>query len=252
MMSRPSLPDPDTSPNHDKDYFATQIRRNLAQVKALRHSAKSTPADAADRQRIRIWQSDRWSRTFADFLADPRYAPAGQFFFTHLYGPKDFDEHAPAVDRVMPTMIAVLPASGLETAAMAVELDMVAETLDAAMVRTLRKIGSPAAIDDAVYAEAYRRCGLRPLRRRQIELTVELGESLNTLTRKPFVATALTLMRGPARLAGLYGLHEFLESGFTSFRHANGVGHFLETFETRETRIMERLFAGKSVSFDPE
>lgn len=251
-MNHSHIPEANAGQAAEKQYFANLIRHNLAQVKALRQSAKASPIDAADRQRLREWQSARWHRTFADLIASERYAPAGEFFFSHLYGPKDFDEHEPSVGRVLPTMIAVLPASGLETAAKAIELDTVAETLDAAMVRALRENGGIAAIDEVHYADAFRRCGLRPLRERQIELTVEIGEALERLTRKPFLTTALRIMRGPAKLAGLHGLHEFLESGFLAFRHARGVATFLERFATREKEILERLFANEENPFGAE
>lgn len=248
-MNRAHIHDAESEPETDKHYFADLIRRNLAAVKALRQRTKATPIDAADRQQVRDWQSARWRLTFADLIASERYAPAAEFFFSHLYGPTDFDDHEPAVERVMPTMIAILPASGLETAALAIELDLVSETLDAAMVEALRNNDGLGAIDDIHYADAYRRCGLRPLRERQIELTTEIGEALDHLTRKPFLATALRLMRGPAKLAGLHGLHEFLESGFLAFRHAGGVQSFLDCFATRETEIMERIFAGSPDPF---
>jgi hypothetical protein len=56
--------------------------------------------------------------------------------------------------------------------------------------------------------------------------------------------TTLKLMRGPARLAGLSGLQQFLEQGFMHCKEMRGVDEFLGTIVRRETRAMERLFAG--------
>jgi hypothetical protein len=54
----------------------------------------------------------------------------------------------------------------------------------------------------------------------------------------------LALAAKPARVAGFGELQEFLERGFDAFRHMGGAAEFLQTVETREKAILERLFAG--------
>jgi hypothetical protein len=54
----------------------------------------------------------------------------------------------------------------------------------------------------------------------------------------------MELMRGPAHLAGLAELYDFLERGLRAFRQMDGAERFLETVRGRESAILERLFAG--------
>jgi hypothetical protein len=128
-----------------------------------------------------------------------------------------------------------------------VELDCLSEALDADMIAALRVCSARDAaltIDAKRYAEAYRGCANQPARERQIRLVREIGEALDALAQKPLVVKAVEMMRGPAQLAGLGELHEFLERGFFAFRDMHGAAEFLDTIERRERRILERLFAG--------
>jgi len=49
-------------------------------------------------------------------------------------------------------------------------------------------------------------------------------------------------MGGPARLAGLSGLQDFLEGGYAAFRAMEGAGEFLATFERREAGLLDRIY----------
>jgi hypothetical protein len=61
------------------------------------------------------------------------------------------------------------------------------------------------------------------------------------------------MMRGPAKLAGLSALQEFLERGFAAFGRMGGAGEFLSTIEARETRIHEAILARVPQPFpDPD
>ena len=124
------------------------------------------------------------------------------------------------------------------------------EDLDAAMVGALRQRGRMADIDDAAYSAAYRAICRRPERQRQIILIRETGEALEKLARKPLLTTVLKLMRGPAHLAGLGDLHEFLESGFDAFRKMGDASEFLDRIEAKEQRLLRNLFSSVAQPFD--
>ena len=63
---------------------------------------------------------------------------------------------------------------------------------------------------------------------------------------------ALTMMRGPARVAGLGDLQAFLERGFSAFRRMDGAATFLATIHQRETALLDAIMAGASAPFtDP-
>jgi hypothetical protein len=234
---------------------AQRLRDGVARVRALRDDARADPVLAQDRLLVRAWQADRLARTYPDLLASPRYGPAAEFFLSDLYGPKDFSARDEAVGRIIPTMSRMLPASALETIALAVELDALSEALDQRLAAALRRSQPGAhalAITEAAYAAAYRAAGSAAERERQIWLVGRIGAALDQLARKPLIAGALRLMDGPAHAAGLGALHEFLARGFAAFRGMRGADEFLATIAARESRINIRLFADDPGAFEPE
>lgn len=186
---------------------------------------------------LKAWQAARLSHTYTDLLASPRYRTAAQFFLEELYGARDFSQRDADVGRILPKMTRLLPEAALAMIAGAVELDELSETLDT---------GTAAAhgagpISGLSYAAAYRAASTREARTRQIVLMEQIGRALDTLTRVPMLLTTLKLMRGPARLAGLAGLQQFLEKGFMTCKQMRGADQFLGIIARRETALMERL-----------
>ena len=236
--------------SEEKAHWADELRRHLGRAKALRAVANADPRMSADRLRLRGWQADRLAATYRDLLDSERYRAAARFFLTDLYGPKDFSERDHEVERILPTLSATLPASGIRTIALAIEVDALSEELDAAMVAELRRARAMAKISGKAYAEAYRRCGHRAQRELQLKLIGEVGEALAALTRKPLVRAALRVMRMPAKLAGLIELHTFLEHGYNAFHRMGDPSEFLDTITTRETVILRQLYDGAARPFD--
>ena len=218
------------------------LERHLAQLKALRGDPGTAPARLAE---LKAWQSARLARSYADMAAVPRYRAATTFFLRDLYGAKDFSGRDQAMLRIVPVMSKLLPASAVETAALAIELEALSEDLDQRLAAAL----PPGEIDEAGYAQAYRASSTRAERERQIELTRAVGARLDALVEKPLVFRTLTLMRRPARLAGLQDLQDFLERGFTAFREMHGAGDFLDLIRDRETGYLNRLFSGAARPF---
>jgi hypothetical protein len=117
----------------EKQPFVDALRRHLKAARQLRLQANSDPAAARDRLCLRDWQAGRLARTHADLLASPRFGAAAKFFLTDLYGPKDFSSRDEEVERILPLLTRMLPASALHTVALAVELDALSEALDSAV-----------------------------------------------------------------------------------------------------------------------
>lgn len=243
----------DSTISEEKQQYADALRRHLQRAKALRQAANAADGTAGERLRLREWQAARLARSYADLLASERYGKAAGFFLSDLYGPKDFSSRDDEVERILPMLIATLPASALHTVALAValavELDALSEALDSAMAAQLRAAERIAGIDDAAYAAAYRAVGRQPERRRQIVLIRETGEALETLARNPLLNAVLKLMRGPAQLAGLGDLQAFLENGFAAFRQMGDATEFLDRIEHQERRLLENLFGGAPQPF---
>lgn len=194
---------------------------------------------------MKRFQARRLAHTYADLSAQPRYRAATHFFLADLYGEKDFSQRDREMLKIVPVMSRVLPASAVETAAHAIELEALSEALDQRLAGAL----GDAPLDEAAYAAAYRESSTREEREHQVHLVVAVGHRLDGLVRKPFIAQTLKLMRQPARVAGLSGLQDFLERGFEAFRAMHGAHEFLETFSRREKRILDNLFSARQDPF---
>jgi len=227
------------------DTKAETVERLTARLEAgfdLRGRMRTDAELARRRLALRDWQSERLARTHGDLLADPRFHDTAQFFLTELYGAHDTARRDADVARVVPIIVKVLPLSGLETVADAVELDTLSEILDADMVDVLGdRIDD---LDAPTYGAAYRRVGRRDDREHQIGLIDHIGRALDRLTHHSFAGTALKLMRKPAQLAGFSDLQVFLEDGYRAFRKMGGADEFLEHIVGRERAVMTALFDG--------
>lgn len=219
---------------------------HLQQLETLRGPKSRLKSDAAFAQRVeavKVWQNARLARWYADLSADARYAPAVAFFLDELYGTKDSALRDRDLIRMEPTMRRLLPDFAFQTVESALELDLISEEFDQALAGVI----AAGRIDGITYAEAFRAAGGKERRLRQVALMRRVGEGLDAVVAKPLIYSTLKMLRGPARLAGLGEMQRFLEAGFTAFRHMGGADYFLATIATRETELIERLFAGHPV-----
>lgn len=231
-MSQPTLP-------HRAEMEA-RILALLAELDGLRGGGLETP----ERQRrawLKAWQGERLARTHAALLESPRFAPAARFFLEDLYGPKDHRARDQDVARVLPKLLKLLPQSAQWTMAQALQMDALSEGLDARMTQCLWEQGALRHARDLSaeqYAAAYRTVGQAQARQEQLELVMQIGRSLDHLTRLPMLSASLKLMKKPAELAGLSELHGFLLRGFTAFAHMKGAEDFLQQIVQEERALM--------------
>lgn len=227
-----------------QDRLASALQR----VIALRDALDDDPARAQGWLAVKHWQSQRLRRTYPDLFAKPRYAAAGEFFLAEIYGARDFEQRDREALRVVPRLARMLPERAVATLLLAVELDEMSEQLDARVAAQLPP-QSAGSIDDSMYAAAYRAAGTPEERRSQIEHVDRIGRSLERLARLPLLSGMLRLMRAPAEAAGLSHLHHFLARGFDAFKAMGPAGEFLDTIRSRESQLMERLFAAEPDPF---
>ena len=227
----------------------TDLIRHLSRARALHDERAASPHLAARLDLLAAWQARRLNATYADLAQAPRYAPAIAFFQSDLYGPGDFSRRDADLARVVPIMMMVLPAHVISTVASAMELSVLSHELDRAM---LDQLDPAAPLSVSAYCDAYRALSNRDARERQIALIVEVGRALDRYVRNPLLGSMLPAMRYPARAAGLGALQAFLEGGFEAFQAMRGAAGFLATVRTRETALMNAIFAGDRAPFpDP-
>jgi hypothetical protein len=222
-----------------------RLAAGLARVIELRRALHADPELNARWLAVKHWQAQRLARTYPDLLASPRYRPASEFFLEELYGAKDFEARDNEALRVVPKLARMLPERAVETMALAVELDETSESLDARLAKAIRL-----PIDAAGYARAYRETGTLAERQLQIETVDRIGQTLEKLARIPLLSGMLHMMRAPAEAAGFGHLHRFLQSGFDAFRAMGSAGEFLRTIRSRETALMQALFAGRTAELE--
>lgn len=221
------------------------MREHREALARLRGADGRDAAFFARVRRVKRWQRDRLERTYRDLAAQPGYRPAVKFFLDELYGGRDSALRDADLRRMVPTMRRLLPAFAYRTVGDALALDRLAEEFDQALARRL----GDADITEAGYIAAFLAAGRRADRLRQVELMGTVGAGLERMVRQPLLYPTLKMLRGPARLAGLAHMQQFLEAGFTAFRRIQGAGDFLATIAARETRLIERIFAGHPAPF---
>ena len=219
---------------------ADRIRAQLDRVAHLRTQAHQDGLAVAVHQ-VKQLQARRFRATYADFLADPRYAPATAFFLGELYGEHDFSVRDAQFARIAGAIERLFPEAVTELAVDLAETHALTESLDHALA------GHWLALDgDHAYAEHYvrswRLTGAREQRQRQLAVVQHMGMELQRLTRMKSLLIALRLMRGPAQAAGLSALQQFLENGFAAFATMGDASHFLKAITEREQRWIDALF----------
>jgi hypothetical protein len=216
----------------------------LQELRRLKHQRVESGGLDPRLARLRQWQTDRLGRSYADLLAHPRYAPACRFFLDDIYSPRDFSQRDHDMLQLHDFMRRFVPAVMMRPLTLTVTLHALTERLDRALCAMLFDDMQAAEVSLAGYAEAYRRCNNYDERLQQIALVGEIGQDLDRVVRQPLTGTVLGLAAGPARRAGWEELTGFLERGYRAFKHVGGAKAFLELVRRRETRYLDRIYAG--------
>jgi hypothetical protein len=219
---------------------STDLDRLLVRKREL--ASKDASAAGFNRRlsELRQWQAARLARTYADLREDTRYAPALEFFLSDLYGDRDFAARDREMEQAWRYLKRSLPEAPLRALGDAMELDVLTAELDHAMVMAM----PGGALNESLYAQAYRKVGQREARERQIELVIDAGKHLQRAVRHAWVGPLLKAARAPAHAAGFGVLQDFIERGYLAFRKLAGASEFLETIRERETALMEAWFSG--------
>lgn len=227
-----------------------RLIRDLQQQDDAKHQTVTGAGLAAQMAQLRAWQSRRLSATYADLLANPTYRPACEFFLSDIYAERDFTQRDHDVERVYEVLLRYLPESMLTLLGDTVRLNRLTHRLDQALLDALLgPLGLTGEITPELYAQGYRVCDNYAERKTQIEqLAAVLSEAAHG-ARNPVFAVSLRLARGPAQRAGWDALVDFLERGYRACRPMKNVDYFVNAIQSRETILLERIFAGHPQPF---
>lgn len=227
---------------------ANRLKRALAESHALAGRLDETGFPLAELDIVQDWQRQRLERSYRDLFRQERYAAAGDFFLTELYGGLHFRQRDQEMERVLPVMVRMLRDDMLLALAEAFELQALSLDLDMDMTVALQGFGW-SELNMERYGEIYRSCGRASERENQIELIHHLGLQLTKLVHHRLVLLLIRTLRGPARAAGFGLLQSFLEKGLYAFRVMGDGSEFVETIWRRESEAMVKLLAGDEKPF---
>ncbi len=229
------------------------LRSLVGSLQDVKHQPLSGTTLDPDVALLRAWQSRRLARTYQDLLDDERHRPACEFFLEDIYGPYDFSQRDHDIEQMYAFTRRFVPDSMLRPLAVTVELHQLSETLDRQLLNVLLKqLGVTDAITPELYAEGYRLCDNYATRVHQIELIEEICERIDGIVRNPLTGPTLSVAKRPLRNAGHVALVNFLDRGFTSFKHMHGSQHFRATIKQRELSLLDRMYAGEANPFEAE
>lgn len=197
---------------------------------------------------LQAFQRRRLAKTYADLVAQPRYAAAARFFLEELYGGKDASRRDAQVAGALPIMERTLPGRLQEALADAFRLQGLSLELDIVLAEGMAEQGIES-LDAGRYPSLYALVP-RAAREEQIQLIERLAGELDRVVHLPLVLGLIVAMRGPARAAGFAELQAFLERGLRAFRAMRSADVFTRTIVTRERAIMERCYAGVEDALD--
>ena len=229
---------------------AARLLTHLAAARPGHHQKVEGRELAPEIALLRRFQSQRLARTHADLLSSPRYRPAAQFFLNDVYAPRDFSQRDADMQRFYEGVRKVLPERAVAILANVVELAGLTDRLDTELAETLvNKLGVTDSITLEQYADAYRLRDNYEPRLHQINLINQIGLGIDRLVHIPLIGISLKLAHAPAVLAGWGELQGYLERGFAAFKHMKGAEGFLNAITTRETTILDRIFANHPEPF---
>ncbi len=234
-----------------KKTVAKRFRTILEETSRLTRERVKGGGLSKGQEVLATWQCSRLAATYEDLSAQKRYEKAVEFFLTDLYGPLDFSQRDKDIKRVYPVMVNVLSADAIDSLAQGLELNSLSMILDARLLEVLvKECGfdartEPGALDYQMYAEAYRACDNYDKRVRQIDLIVQVGENLESVTRRRMILAAVKVARKPAQIAGFGELQSFIERGLAAFKAMGSANEFLATLHSREMRLLDSIYSGK-------
>jgi hypothetical protein len=244
----------------DMDASAHQIHTALQAVADLRRERAADPRLARASAEVKRFQARRFRATYADLLEAPRYKTAAQFFLDELYSERDYARRDEEFGRIAGTIARIFPQAVVNTAASLADVHALTERLDDQMARhwQLQRTENESAEGESTesecarYVRSWRAVADAAARHHQLEVVIQLGQSLNRLTRMPGLRMMLKMMRRPAAASGLESLQKFLESGFDAFADMRGADEFLRVIRSRETAWIESLFEGDAVACETQ
>lgn len=229
-------------PHASRKAAATEFRKYIQRSNELHKEYLDDARLLKNYGRFADWQLEYLIRFFSDLHALPGYAEAIDFTMNDLAGigisNRDFD-----LERASPAITRMLPSGALETIASAARMNARVLKTNLGICRSLLVDNElPEPITEHDYCVACRNASSLEECVELVHLITRLGETLKSLVKVPMIALTLRAMRLPAHAAGFGALHDFLETGYNTFRKIPDIDHFLKEIEARMIQVFETIY----------
>lgn len=221
---------------------ANELRKNIERSIAIHQQYLNDSQLLEWYEHFVTWQTDYLLPFYEDLRSNRNYSAAVDFVVSDLtgVGVSDRDQN---IARVAPIMSRMLPNKAVHTMATAMHLNARVLEINLAVCRTLyEKDCSEWEITEADYCAAIRQASSLDECLELIQLTAEIGHSLDHVVRIPMIGPLLRAMRTPARLWGFAAMQAFLEKGYETFSALEDVDRFLGEITIRMTEVFTYLF----------
>lgn len=226
--------------SNDKKQLLDKILINLRKAKNIRQTTKKDVKLFNAKIALKQYQVERLKTTHKDLLESSETKNAALFFLNEIYSFKDLTKRDADLEKLLPTMGKMFPENTLEVIANAMVLDALTEELEDKMAK---KLGEK--FTEVQYEKAYKEETSYEERTLQIDLVKDLGLCLSHLVTVPLISGTLKMMRVPAKIANLEEMHEFLNTGFHTFKDTKNPEKFINTLVSREKILLDKIFSKK-------
>jgi hypothetical protein len=224
------------------------LSKNLAAYVNCRQFAAHEAAFAEQVKCLQRWQTQRVRATHYDCLHHPDQRQAAEFLLIDAYEQLDIVSLAPQLSRIVVYAERIYPQPLLRIAELALAVNALTAQLDQAIAEVLFEQMQVQQITEADYCRAFLSVNGVAQRQLQLQLILELMQSLERQAHNKMVLMAFKLAKAPAYASGFRNLYSFMATGLAALRSLPDAYVLLEQIVSVELALNNAIAAGDSYS----
>ena len=193
------------------------------------------------RQALQVFQSNRLRREYVALSKMPQYTAVGEFFFTEMYGPRDFSRRDSEAQRLQ-HFLHIVPGVAAEDVEEVLRLLELTNQLDNQMARLMQVRETGLKFSEAVYEQAYRDLENYDERFEQLKLVDRCLHNVFRISRHGLIGRALRGAGIIVRIAGIGAIHQFLLKGYDAIRPVREIDTFANTIYKHELKRLNQIY----------